>query len=90
MASTEETLRKLFDELEKNAYNPTYHNYYYKEANQTIRKFFESNNLALGKPEPLAKNKQFDKSCIYDGEFTSIDFKQPFCKDCGHRCKWQL
>ena len=63
MANTEETLKKLFDELGKNAYNPTYHNYYFKEANQTIRKFFESINLALGKPEPLAKNKQTDESC---------------------------
>ena len=35
-------LQDLFDELEKDAYNQTTHNYYYKEANQTIRKHVEA------------------------------------------------
>lgn len=37
----EERLKALFDELERDAYNAEYHNYYYKEANQIIRKHFE-------------------------------------------------
>lgn len=35
-------LEKLFDDLEKNAYNIEYHNYDYKLANQIIRKRFIS------------------------------------------------
>lgn len=35
-------LQDLFDELQTGAYNPTYHNYYYKEANQIIRKHVEA------------------------------------------------
>ena len=34
-------LARLFYELEADAYNADYHNYYYKEANQIIRKHFE-------------------------------------------------
>lgn len=37
----EELLKALFAELEGKAYNAEYHNYYYKEANQVIRAFFE-------------------------------------------------
>lgn len=37
----EELLKDLFAELEGKAYNAEYHNYYYKEANQVIRAFFE-------------------------------------------------
>ena len=35
-------LQDLFDELQTGAYNPTYHNYYYKEANQIIRRHVEA------------------------------------------------
>ncbi|MCP4987996.1 MAG: hypothetical protein GY928_18675 [Colwellia sp.] len=34
-------LQDIFDELQEVAYNPTYHNYYFKEANQVIRKHVE-------------------------------------------------
>jgi len=38
-------LNKIWDELEEKAYNVTYHNYSYKEANQVIRSNIE---LILG------------------------------------------
>mgnify|MGYP001590453074 CR=1 FL=1 len=34
-------LKKIFDELESDAYNKDYHTYDYKIANQIIRKYFE-------------------------------------------------
>lgn len=34
-------LEMLFEELEENAYDIDTHSYYYKEANQIIRKYFE-------------------------------------------------
>jgi len=37
---TEEDLKALYDDLEKNAYNAEYHYYYVKEANQAIRRHF--------------------------------------------------
>lgn len=37
----EEKLNKIFDELQKEAYNAEYHAYDYKSANQIIRKHFE-------------------------------------------------
>ena len=36
-------LEDLFSELEEKAYDSVYHKYYYKEANQVIRQFFEEN-----------------------------------------------
>ena len=41
-AIVEFDLNDLFDDLQNNAYNVEYHNYYYKEANQIIRKHFEA------------------------------------------------
>lgn len=43
-------LNDLFDDLQKNAYNAEYHNYYYKEANQIIRKHFELKYASLKQP----------------------------------------
>ena len=37
-----EELKKIWDELEDEAYDVTYNNYSYKEANQIIRKHFEA------------------------------------------------
>ncbi len=34
-------LDKLFDDLQENAYDSIWHKYFYKEANQIIRKHFE-------------------------------------------------
>jgi alpha-ketoglutarate-dependent taurine dioxygenase len=38
---TTKELKDLFDDLEMNAYNRDYHTYYYKDANQIVRKHFE-------------------------------------------------
>lgn len=38
----EEKLDLIFKELEEKAYNPKWHTYEFKEANQVIRKFFEA------------------------------------------------
>jgi hypothetical protein len=53
----QERLKALFDELERDAYNAEYHNYYYKEANQIIRKHFE---LSL----PPAEGAETKKTCV--------------------------
>lgn len=39
--NTSKELQNLFDDLQMNAYNSDYHTYYYKDANQIIRKHFE-------------------------------------------------
>ena len=41
-----------------------------------------SNSLALGKPRPLAKNKQFDKSCPHSNEPILVNGHYE-CPDCG-------
>ncbi|MFH2030973.1 MAG: hypothetical protein ABIJ40_10210 [Bacteroidota bacterium] len=46
----EEKLNKIFDELQKEAYNAEYHTYDYKLTNQIIRKHFEK---LVGQIEPL-------------------------------------
>ena len=33
--------------------------------NKVLKDYVSLNSLALGKPEPLAKNKQFDNVCEY-------------------------
>lgn len=38
----EEKLNCLYNDLQKNAYSSDYHNYFYKETNQAIRKHFEA------------------------------------------------
>lgn len=50
----EQALLELFDDLEKNAYNSEYHNFYYKEAKQIIRKHFEQSHPHV-KPQGLNK-----------------------------------
>lgn len=45
-------------------------------------RFLRSNSLALGKPEPLAKNKQWVQVCKHEWEEVdkSLSLK---CKNCG-------
>ena len=47
--NTEEILTELFAELEEKAYDITWHKYYYKEANQIIRRHVEKikNNVVV-------------------------------------------
>lgn len=48
-------LQDLFNDLQMNAYNKDYHTYYYKDANQIIRKHFELHQKQIKlKPEDVA------------------------------------
>ena len=55
-----------------------------------VMTFMASNNLALGKPEPLAKNKQFEQvcACIPSPPFINDDnLNIPYCRWCGEDFK---
>lgn len=54
-------LTALWDDLNENAYDPTWHKYYFKEANQIIRKHFES---LLQQEQP--KFKEGDKVVLVE------------------------
>ena len=53
-------LLKAYDEYRNNV-----EHYGLKSPKVNITNFLTFNSLALGKPEPLAKNKQFEKVCEY-------------------------
>lgn len=73
-------LQGLFDELDKNAYNRDYHTYYYKDANQIIRKHFERLEKQV-KVEPVVKQavcgkwqrKKPDKPCYFLHRYNKKD-----------------
>lgn len=66
-------LKKLFDELEANAYNSEYHYYEYKYANQVIRKFFESNNLASNESLSVRENEAKENICEHEFKMIRIE-----------------
>jgi len=54
-----DTLKELLEDFAKFIMNDTED----EELKYDINKFLGSNSLALGKPEPLAKNKQTESIC---------------------------
>ena len=80
-----EDLKDLFSELKEKAYDSVYHKYYYKGANQVIRKFFEE-NYKLSERKPVNKHKDKEKVCDSkekDCELYNIVGKDA-CSNCRH------
>jgi hypothetical protein len=81
--NTEEILTELFAELEEKAYDITWHKYYYKEANQVIRRHIEKikNNVVVA-PVSLAERREA-AVCLHPKEAIHIDWDgDAFCTKC--------
>jgi hypothetical protein len=77
--SAEEALKELWNDLWENAYNPEYHNYSYKEANQIIRKHFEK--FALSQPSKETKTifEKLNEKGLIDKSYVAMDKVNEIC-----------
>ena len=85
---THENLKKLLEDYTQK-YFDKYFNSFPRVQSKFINDYLSSNCLALGKPEPLTKNKQFVKSCD-NCRFTSYkQFDIPCCSCDRDLSEWE-
>ena len=80
-------LEKLFDDLEKNAYNIEYHNYDYKLANQIIRKRFISIAKQYAKEMYEKAKEDCGDRVAYKGEISKVEAWSLSTDELQDRCE---